>query len=100
MQEIRYDSENREKLLAGIQKLERVVVSTLGPRGRTVIIDKEFGNPLITKDGVTVAKEVNLDDPIENLGKGQRYCDHKKQRTKNNYLRQYFQLSMKKNWCL
>ncbi len=68
MQQINYDSINREKLLKGIEQLSKVVVSTLGPKGRTVIIDKEFGNPLITKDGVNVAKEVNLDDPIENLG--------------------------------
>jgi chaperonin GroEL len=65
---INYDVEARTKLKAGVDKLADAVKVTLGPKGRNVIIDKKFGPPTVTKDGVTVAKEVELDDPVENIG--------------------------------
>src|SRR5882762_5203224 len=63
-----YTDEARKKLLAGAEKLAKAVGSTLGPTGRNVIIDKSFGGPTVTKDGVTVSKEVDLPDPFENMG--------------------------------
>lgn len=66
--DICFGGENRLRLLSGISKLERAVSVTLGPKGRNVVIDKSFGAPLITKDGVTVAKEVELEDKVENMG--------------------------------
>jgi chaperonin GroEL len=63
-----YTDEARKKLLAGAEKLSRAVGSTLGPTGRNVIIDKSFGGPTVTKDGVTVSKEIDLADPFENMG--------------------------------
>src|ERR1700738_4203701 len=63
-----YSDEARQKLLAGVSKLARAVRSTLGPRGRNAVLDKGWGSPKITKDGVTVAENVELDDPYENLG--------------------------------
>jgi len=60
--------EARASILKGADKLARTVASTLGPKGRNVIIDKPYGTPHITKDGVTVANEVHLQDPLENLG--------------------------------
>src|SRR3954451_19108199 len=63
-----YTDEARKKLLAGAEKLSRAVGSTLGPTGRNVIIDKSFGGPTVTKDGVTVSKEIELADPFENMG--------------------------------
>src|SRR5215211_5251625 len=63
-----YTDEARKKLLAGAEKLSRAVGSTLGPTGRNVIIDKSFGGPTVTKDGVTVSKEIDLPDPFENMG--------------------------------
>ncbi|MBO7655508.1 MAG: chaperonin GroEL [Kiritimatiellae bacterium] len=63
-----YDADARQKILAGVQKLSKAVSSTLGPNGRNVILDKKFGSPQITKDGVTVAKEIELPDPFENMG--------------------------------
>src|SRR3989339_1033694 len=65
---IEYDSEARAKLKAGVTKIYNAVRVTLGPKGRNVIIDKKFGAPIVTKDGVTVAKEVELEDPFENMG--------------------------------
>jgi len=65
---IRYNAEARAKLLAGVDALANAVKVTLGPRGRNVAIEKKFGAPLVTKDGVTVAKEITLKDPLENLG--------------------------------
>ncbi len=65
---IRYNADARAKLLAGVDALANAVKVTLGPRGRNVAIEKKFGAPLITKDGVTVAKEITLKDPLENLG--------------------------------
>ncbi len=65
---IYFDAEAREKLKKGVDALANAVKVTLGPKGRNVIIDKKFGAPAITKDGVTVAKEIELKDPIENMG--------------------------------
>src|SRR5712675_2120552 len=63
-----FDEVARQALLKGVQKLARAVVATLGPKGRNVVIDKKFGSPTVTKDGVTVAKEIELEDPYENMG--------------------------------
>jgi chaperonin GroEL len=65
---IKFDIEAREKLKMGVDALANAVKVTLGPRGRNVVIDKKFGAPLVTKDGVTVAKEIELKDAIENMG--------------------------------
>ena len=66
--QISYDAEARDHIKAGVKKLARAVKVTLGPRGRNVIIQKSFGSPLVTKDGVTVAKEIDLEDAYENMG--------------------------------
>ena len=66
--QIAFDNDAREKILAGIKKLARAVKVTLGPSGRVVVLEKSFGAPTITKDGVTVAKEIELEDPYENMG--------------------------------
>ena len=66
--QIKFDAEARQKILSGVEKLANAVSSTLGPSGRNVILDKKFGSPQITKDGVTVAKEIELPDPFENMG--------------------------------
>jgi len=66
--QILFDEEARKKILSGVKKLARAVKVTLGPKGRNVTIDKKFGSPTITKDGVTVAKEIELPDPYENMG--------------------------------
>src|SRR5215467_1254336 len=63
-----FDEEVRKALAAGVSKLARAVRSTLGPRGRNAVLDKGWGSPKVTKDGVTVAENVELDDPYENLG--------------------------------
>ncbi|HEY2839215.1 MAG TPA: chaperonin GroEL [Pirellulales bacterium] len=63
-----FDDEARQPLLAGVSKLARAVRSTLGPRGRNAVLDKGWGSPKITKDGVTVAEDIELEDPYENLG--------------------------------
>src|SRR5437868_8011951 len=63
-----YTDDARKKLLAGAEKLAKAVGSTLGPTGRNVIIEKSFGGPTVTKDGVTVSKEIELPDPFENMG--------------------------------
>src|SRR5471032_1744382 len=65
---IAFDQEAREAILRGVKKLARAVKVTLGPSGRNVVIEKSFGSPTVTKDGVTVAKEIELEDPFENLG--------------------------------
>ncbi len=65
---IHFDTEARSALKKGVDKLANAVKVTLGPKGRNVVIDKKFGTPTVTKDGVTVAKEVELEDPIENMG--------------------------------
>jgi len=66
--QLKYDADARQAILRGVEKLSRAVKVTLGPCGRNVILDKKFGSPLITKDGVTVAKEIELCDPFENMG--------------------------------
>src|SRR5215211_8090185 len=63
-----YTDDARKKLLSGAEKLAKAVGITLGPTGRNVIIDKSFGGPTVTKDGVTVSKEIDLADPFENMG--------------------------------
>src|SRR5690349_10090325 len=63
-----FDESARQTLLKGVQKLARAVTATLGPKGRNVVLDKKFGSPTVTKDGVTVAKEIELEDPYENMG--------------------------------
>ncbi|MFA4984361.1 MAG: chaperonin GroEL [Candidatus Omnitrophota bacterium] len=63
-----YSDEARRKILSGVEQLSAAVKVTLGPKGRNVVIDKKFGSPTITKDGVTVAKEIDLEDPYENMG--------------------------------
>ncbi len=63
-----FDEAARQTLLKGVSKLARAVTATLGPKGRNVVLDKKFGSPTITKDGVTVAKEIELEDPYENMG--------------------------------
>ncbi len=66
--EIKYGEDARRKLLDGVNKLADTVKVTLGPKGRNVVLDKNYGAPLITNDGVTIAKEIELDDPFENMG--------------------------------
>lgn len=66
--QLSFDESARQSLLAGVTKIAKAVKSTLGPAGRNVVIDKKFGSPNITKDGVTVAKEIELEDPYENMG--------------------------------
>src|SRR5512137_1515423 len=66
--EIKYDQKAREALLNGVNTLANAVKVTLGPKGRNVILDKSFGSPTVTKDGVTVAKEIDLEDKFENMG--------------------------------
>ena len=63
-----FDEAARQSLLKGVSKLSKAVTATLGPKGRNVVLDKKFGSPTITKDGVTVAKEIELEDPYENMG--------------------------------
>jgi chaperonin GroEL len=63
-----FDEAARQALLRGVSKLSKAVAATLGPKGRNVVLDKKFGSPTVTKDGVTVAKEVELEDPYENMG--------------------------------
>ena len=63
-----FDEEARKGLLTGIEKLSKAVKATLGPKGRNVVLDKKFGSPTVTKDGVTVAKEIELEEPYENMG--------------------------------
>ncbi|MEK6688157.1 MAG: TCP-1/cpn60 chaperonin family protein, partial [Gemmatimonadota bacterium] len=66
--ELHFNTEARAKLKIGVDALSEAVKVTLGPKGRNVVIDKKFGSPTITKDGVTVAKEIELSDPVENMG--------------------------------
>jgi chaperonin GroEL len=63
-----FDENARQTLLKGVSKLTRAVAATLGPKGRNVVLDKKYGSPTVTKDGVTVAKEIELEDPCENMG--------------------------------
>ena len=66
--QIVYGEDSRQAVLRGVNRLADAVKITLGPRGRNVVLDKKFGSPTITKDGVTVAKEVELPDVLENMG--------------------------------
>ena len=66
--QITYGEESRQAILRGINQLATAVKVTLGPKGRNVVLDKKFGSPTITKDGVTVAKEIDLPDALENMG--------------------------------
>src|ERR671918_243013 len=66
--ELKFDEDARRALEAGVDKLANAVSITLGPKGRNVVLDKKWGAPTITNDGVTIAKEVELDDPWENMG--------------------------------
>ena len=66
--QIIYGEESRQAILRGVNQLANAVKVTLGPKGRNVVLDKKFGSPTITKDGVTVAKEIDLKDPLENMG--------------------------------
>ena len=66
--EIKYGAEARSALEAGVNQLANTVRVTLGPKGRNVVLDKSFGAPLITNDGVTIAKEIELEDAFENMG--------------------------------
>src|ERR1700751_8230 len=68
--QLTYSDEARQKLLSGVSKLARAVRCTLGPRGRTPALDKGWGSPNVTKDGVTVAEEIELQDPYEDMGAG------------------------------
>src|SRR5437660_4116724 len=65
---LEFDVDARARLKRGVDMLADAVKVTLGPKGRNVVIEKKFGNPTITKDGVTVAKEIELEDPVENMG--------------------------------
>ena len=65
---IKYGEDARKSLLEGVNKLADTVKVTLGPKGRNVVLDKSFGAPLITNDGVTIAKEIELEDKFENMG--------------------------------
>src|SRR5256712_5584212 len=66
--QIVHGEDSRQAILRGVNILADAVKITLGPKGRNVVLDKKFGSPLITKDGVTVAKEIELKDPLENMG--------------------------------
>src|SRR5439155_1748642 len=66
--QLEFNVEARARLKRGVDQLAEAVKITLGPKGRNVVIDKKFGNPTVTKDGVTVAKEIEPEDPIENMG--------------------------------
>ena len=66
--EVKFSTEARDKMLRGVNILANAVKVTLGPKGRNVVIEKSFGAPRITKDGVTVAKEIELEDKFENMG--------------------------------
>ena len=66
--QLKFDESARQALLKGVSILSKAVTATLGPKGRNVVLDKKFGSPTVTKDGVTVAKEIDLEDPYENMG--------------------------------
>ncbi len=68
VKELAFDIDARKALLAGVEKLAAAVKSTLGPRGRNAVLDKSWGGPTVTKDGVTVAEEIELRDKVENMG--------------------------------
>ena len=66
--QLAYNEEARRRIMSGVEQLSRAVKVTLGPKGRNVVLEKKFGAPTITKDGVTVAKESELKEPYENMG--------------------------------
>lgn len=66
--DIYFNEDARKSLLSGVEKLSNAVKVTLGPKGRNVLIDKKFGSPTVTKDGVSVAREIELENPFENMG--------------------------------
>src|ERR1035441_10009783 len=66
--QIIYSADSRKAILRGVNQLADAVKVTLGPKGRNVVLEKKFGGPMITKDGVTVAREIELRDPLENMG--------------------------------
>ena len=66
--EVRFSKDARESMLRGVNTLANAVRVTLGPKGRNVVLEKEYGSPLITNDGVSIAKEIELEDPFQNLG--------------------------------
>ena len=66
--QIMFDESARRKVVSGVSKLAKVVKVTLGPAGKNVIVEKSFGGPMVTRDGVSVAKEIDLEDPFENMG--------------------------------
>ncbi|MDD3277037.1 MAG: chaperonin GroEL [Kiritimatiellales bacterium] len=66
--QMKFDVDARDAMLKGVEKLSRAVKVTLGPKGRNVVLDKKYGSPIVTKDGVSVAKEIELEDPFENMG--------------------------------
>ena len=68
VKELSFDTEARKALLSGVEKLAAAVKSTLGPRGRSAVIDKSWGGPTVTKDGVSVAEEIELRNKVENIG--------------------------------
>ena len=66
--QLKFGEDARASLVKGIEKISDAVASTLGPKGRTVLLDKKYGAPTITKDGVSVARDIELEDPFENMG--------------------------------
>ena len=85
---IAFDQEARDAMRRGVQKLARAVKVTLGPKGRNVILQKCFGSPTVTKDGVTVAKEIELEDVYENMGarwSGSRLQDQRRRRRRHHH---------------
>src|SRR5260221_7065357 len=66
--QIKYQDEASRSIKAGVDKLANAVKVTMGPKGRYVVLDKKFGSPTVTNDGVTIAKEIELEDPFENMG--------------------------------
>ena len=66
--DVRFQEEARQKMLIGVNVLANAVKATLGPKGRNVVLDRSFGAPTVTKDGVSVAKEIELKDKLENMG--------------------------------
>ena len=68
IKKIKYSEEARQLMKLGVDKLANAVKVTLGPKGRNVVLDQQFGSPIITNDGVTIAKEIELEDPYENMG--------------------------------
>ncbi|MBZ0167735.1 MAG: chaperonin GroEL, partial [Candidatus Omnitrophica bacterium] len=66
--QLKFSESARREILQGVEKLARAVKVTMGPKGRNVVLDRKFGSPTVTKDGVSVAKEIELEDPYENMG--------------------------------